>query len=71
MEYHKNNIAPFLYQVSGWEQKEYLSVNADNESELERLKEIIISDKTAFNTLLQQYESGLCVSIFVNKYINN
>lgn len=71
VEYHKNSIAPFLYQVAAWEQKEYLSVNADNENELERLKQIIIADKPTFNAFLQQYQSGLCVSLFVNKYILN
>lgn len=69
IEYHRSNIAPFLYQVEAWEQKEYLSVNANNEAELERLKQIIIADKPTFNTLLQEYQSGFCVSLFINKYI--
>lgn len=69
--YHKNNIAPFLHEVAAWEQKEYLAVNADNETELERLKQIIIADKPTFNQFLQQYQSGLCVAMFVNIYILN
>lgn len=71
IQYHKENIAPNLHEVAKWEQKEYLAVDADNQAELERLKQIIISDKPTFNQFLSQYQSGLCVAMFVNKYILN
>jgi hypothetical protein len=69
IDYHKKEIAPNLYQVEEWEQKEYLAVNAANKLELERLKQVIIEDKPTFNNFFQQYSSGLCVAIFINKYI--
>lgn len=71
LSYHAKNIAPFYHEMEKWEQKEYKAVNADNETELERLKQIIISDKPAFNTFLSQYQPGLCVAMFVNIYILN
>ncbi len=69
IEYHKKEIAPNLYQLDKWEEKEYLKVNSDNIAELERLKKIIIADKPTFTNFLQKYSSGLCVAIFINKYI--
>lgn len=71
IEYHKKEIAPNLHEVATWEKKEYNAVNADNIAELERLKAIIIADKPTFNQFLQQYQSGLCVALFINKYILN
>lgn len=71
IEYHNKNIAPFYHEMGKWEMKEYQSVLSDNETELERLKQIIISDKPTFNQFLQQYQSGLCVAMFINIYILN
>ncbi|MGF7082975.1 hypothetical protein [Mucilaginibacter sp. UYCu711] len=71
LDYHKNNIAPFFHEMEKWEQKEYSAVNADNEVELERLKQHIIANTPTFNQFLQQYQSGLCVPMFVNIYILN
>lgn len=71
IEYHKNEIAPNLYQVEAWEQKEYNAVNSQNVAELDRLKQVIIADESTFNHFLQQYQSGLSVALFINKYILN
>lgn len=71
IEYHKKNTAPFYHEMEKWEMKEYQSVLSDNETELERLKQIIIADKQTFNQFLSQYQSGLCVAMFVNIYILN
>ena len=69
--YHKENTTPFYHEMQAWEAKEYKAVLADNETELERLKQIIIADKAEFNAFLSQYQSGLCVAMFVNQYILN
>lgn len=71
IDYHKKNTAPFYHEMDKWEMKEYAGVLADNEAELERLKQVIIADKATFNQFLSQYQSGLCVAMFVNTYILN
>jgi hypothetical protein len=67
LDYHKNEIAPNLYQLKDWEKKEYATVDYDNQLEFDCLKQYIIENQGVFNSLLNSY--NLSVAIFVNKFL--
>lgn len=67
LDYHKNEIAPKYYEMEKWEQKEYLSVDNDNQLQFDNLKNHIIENQCVFNALLNSY--NLSVAVFVNKFL--